>query len=129
MLKLQTNEKNDVYIFSRVVTHESLQAQVSRGSYRTTSRNRLVNLWYMTNIPVLEREEMLVNKLGIDVLLLFKSVHTIQFWSNYHFKFFLCMLKNVIVHTIQFSHPIISRYTLEKHDNSCFENLGPFHRS
>ena len=43
---------------------------VSRGSYRTTSRNRLVNLWYMTNIPVLGSEEMLVNKLGVDVLLL-----------------------------------------------------------
>ena len=26
MLKLQTNERNDVYIFSRVVTHKSLPA-------------------------------------------------------------------------------------------------------
>ena len=30
----------------------------------------MVNLWYMTNIPVLERQEMLVNKLDVDVLLL-----------------------------------------------------------
>ena len=45
------------------------------------------------------------------------------------FQIFLCMMKNVGIHTIQFSHPIISWCTPEKHDNSCFENLGPFHRS
>ena len=28
MLKFQTNERNDVYIFSRVVTHESLPASL-----------------------------------------------------------------------------------------------------
>ena len=28
MLKLQTNERNDVHIFSRVVTHESLPASL-----------------------------------------------------------------------------------------------------
>ena len=45
------------------------------------------------------------------------------------FQIFLCMMKNVGVHTIQISQPIISCCTPEKHDNSCFENLGPFHRS
>ena len=29
-----------------------------------------MKLWYMTNIPVLDSEEMLVNKLGVDFLLL-----------------------------------------------------------
>ena len=45
------------------------------------------------------------------------------------FRIFLCVTRNVGVHTIQFSHPIISCCTPEKHDNSCFENLGPFHCS
>ena len=53
-------------------------------------------------------------------------------WSNFGpiiiSKFFVYD-ENVGVHTIQFSHPIISWCTPEKHDNSCFENLGPFHRS
>ena len=30
MLKLQTNERNDVYIFSRVVTHESLPVSLQK---------------------------------------------------------------------------------------------------
>ena len=45
------------------------------------------------------------------------------------FKSLLCMMENVGVHTIQFSHQIISWCTPEKHDNSCFENLYPFNRS
>ena len=44
-------------------------------------------------------------------------------------KSLLCMIENVGVHTIQFSQPIIWRCTSEKHDNSCFENLCPFHHS
>ena len=44
------------------------------------------------------------------------------------FKSFFCMIENSGVHTIQFSHPIISYLTPKKHNNSCFKNLGLFHR-
>ena len=35
------------------------------------------------------------------------------------------MIENVGVHTVQFPHPIISRRTPKKHDNSCFQNFMP----
>ena len=91
------------------------------------------NTWKPLNlIAVLEYTFVLVNK---SILMLFSSVIRFKVGSydpvlvQLSFQIFSCLMKNADVHTIQFSHLIISWCTPEKHDNSCFENLGPFHRS
>ena len=70
MLKLQKNEKNDLYIFCASWRTKAYlpNCKVSRRPYRTTSRNRLEKLWYMTNIPVLERWRNVVKKSLVSVL-------------------------------------------------------------
>ena len=45
------------------------------------------------------------------------------------FQIFCARWKTLAFTQSNVSHPIISWCTPEKHDNSCFENLGPFHRS
>ena len=74
MLKLQKNERNDVYIFSRVVvTYESLPASPQ------SFKRKLQNYFEKSLGKVMMHDEhssfgavrkCLVNKLGVDVLLL-----------------------------------------------------------
>ena len=66
MLKLQINERNDVYIFSSVVTHESLPASLQ--SFKRKLQNHFEKS--LGGYDQHSSEEMLVNKLGVDVLLL-----------------------------------------------------------
>ena len=58
MLKLQTNERNDMYIFfarrdARKLT--CLTAKFQEEAIEPLREISLVNLWYMTNILVLEQ--------------------------------------------------------------------------
>ena len=69
--KVESSYKRSEY-FPRASLHTKdylPHCKVSRRTYRITSRNRPVKLWYMTNIPDLERRKNVGKKLGVNALL------------------------------------------------------------
>ena len=71
MLKIRKNERNDLYIFSRVVTYESLPVSVQ--SFKKILQHHLEKsageAMIQQTFQFWSGEEMLVKKLGVNALL------------------------------------------------------------
>ena len=85
MLKLQTNERNDVYIFFARRDVRKLTCVTAKFQEEAMEPLREIALWIYgiwLTFQFWYSEEMLVNKLGVDVLLL--MLCRLRFCKSYH---------------------------------------------